>query len=173
MTKSIIVAKTKNHVIGKDSQLLWHLPKDMQYFKRTTMGHHVIMGRKTFASIKKPLPGRKLIIMTRTLNYCVERCTVVQDITSALTVAEQAGEAEVFIAGGGEIYQATLALADKIYLTEIKVSLGGDTFFPMLNANEWKEIKRIHHPKDAQHAYAYDFVEMVRRDTHERHGYGA
>ena len=173
MTKSIIVAKTENHVIGKDGHLLWHLPKDMQHFKRTTMGHHVIMGSKTFTSIEKPLPGRKLIIMTRTPNYCVEGCTVMQDITAALAVAEQAGETEVFIAGGGEIYQATLALADKIYLTEIKVDLRGDTFFPMITTNEWEEIKRIQHPRDAQHAYAYDFVEMVRKSTHERRSYGA
>jgi len=167
MTKSIIVAKAENHVIGQDNRLPWHLPKDMQHFKRTTMGHHVIMGRKTFASIKKPLPGRKLIIMTRTPNYCVEGCTVVQDITAALAVAEQAGETEVLIAGGATVYQATLALADKIYLTEIRVCLGGDTFFPMINANEWEAISRIHHPADARHLYAYDFVELVRKSTHK------
>ena len=91
MTKSIIVAKTENHVIGKDGQLLWHLPKDLQYFKRITMGHHVIMGRRTFASIERPLPGRKLIIVTRNPNYRVEGCMVVHNITAALTVAQQAG----------------------------------------------------------------------------------
>lgn len=169
MTRSIVVAKAKNHVIGKDNQLLWHLPKDLQHFKRITMGHHVIMGRKTFSSINKLLPGRKLIIMTHTPNYQVAGGTVVQDITAALAVAEQAGETEVFIAGGGEIYQVTLALADKIYLTEVWANLGGDTFFPMLNTNEWKEIGRVHHPIDAQHAHAYDFVELARIRTHEHH----
>lgn len=172
MTKSIIVAKAKNHVIGKDSQLLWHLPKDLQHFKRTTMGHHVIMGRKTFASINKPLPGRKLIIMTHTPNYQVAGCTVVQDITAAVAVAERAGETEVFIAGGGEIYQATLALADKIYLTEVRANLGGDTLFPMINTDEWEEVRRVYHPIDAQHAYAYDFVELVRRNAYGLHSYG-
>jgi dihydrofolate reductase len=169
MTKSIIVAKAKNHVIGKNNQLLWHLPKDLQHFRRITMGHHVIMGRKTFASINKPLPGRKLIIMTHTPNYQVAGSTVVHDITSALAVAERDGETEVFIAGGGEIYRVSLALVDKIYLTEVWANLRGDTFFPMLNTNEWKEIGRVHHPIDAQHAYAYDFVELARRSTHEHH----
>jgi dihydrofolate reductase len=171
MLKSIIVAKTKNHVIGKDGQLLWRLPKDLQHFKRTTTGHHVIMGRKTFASINKPLPGRKCIVMTCTPNYQAERCTVVRDLNAALAVAERAGETEVFIAGGGEIYQMTLALADKIYLTDIMAYLEGDTFFPIIDINEWDETRRIHHPMDTQHAYAYDFVELVRKSTHERHSY--
>jgi dihydrofolate reductase len=170
MTKSIIVAKTENHVIGKDGQLLWHLPKDLQYFKRITMGHHVIMGRRTFASIERPLPGRKLIIVTRNPNYRVEGCMVVHNITAALTVAQQAGETEVFIAGGGEIYQATLAFVNKIYLTEIKAQLDGDTFFPIINANEWEEVSRTHHPADERHLYAYDFVGLVR-SAHERNGY--
>ncbi len=163
MTKSIIVAKAENHIIGQGHQLPWHLPKDMQHFKHTTMGHHVIMGRKTFASIKKPLPGRKLIVITRNPTYRVEGGTIVHDITAALAVAEQAGETEVFIAGGGAIYRATLALADKIYLTAIKAQLDGDTFFPSINANQWEEVKRIHHPADERHSYAYDFVELVRK----------
>ncbi len=162
MTRSIIVAKAENHVIGKDNQLLWHLPRDLQHFMRTTMGHYVIMGRKTFASLKTPLPGRKLMIVTRNPNYRVAGCTVVHDITTALAVAEHAGETEVFIAGGGEIYQTTLALADKIYLTEIKAQLDGDTFFPIINVNQWKEADRAHHPADKKHLYAYDFVELVR-----------
>ena len=170
MTKSIIVAKAENHVIGKDDQLLWHLPKDMQHFKRTTMGHHVIMGRKTFASIKNPLLGRKLIVITRNPNYRVEGGVIVHDITAALAVAEQAGETEIFIAGGGEIYQATLALANKIYLTEIKTQLDGDTFFPIINANQWEEVGRTHHPADERHLYAYDFVELVRNE-HECNNY--
>ncbi|MCU0318154.1 MAG: dihydrofolate reductase [Amoebophilaceae bacterium] len=163
MIKSLIVAKTDNHVIGQGNQLLWHFPKDLQHFKRITMGHHVIMGRKTFAAINKPLPGRKLIIVTRNPNYQVSGCTVVHSITAALAVAEQMGETEVLIAGGGEIYQATLGLADKIYLTEIKAKLEGDAFFPTIHANEWKEVKRTHHPADEKHRYAYNFVELIRR----------
>jgi dihydrofolate reductase len=167
MLKSIIVAKAENHVIGLDNQLPWHLPKDLQHFKRITMGHHVILGRKTFAFIKNPLPGRKLIVITRNPNYRVQGCTVVRDITTALAVAEQAGETEIFIAGGGEIYQATLSLADKIYLTEIKAPLDGDAFFPIINANEWEEVARIHHPADERHLYAYDFIELGRRSRHK------
>jgi dihydrofolate reductase len=163
MLKSIIVAKAENHVIGLDNQLPWRLPKDLQHFKHITMGHHVILGRKTFASIKNPLPGRKLIVITRNPNHRLRGCTVVHDITTALVVAEQAGETEIFIAGGGEIYQATLPLANKIYLTEIKALLDGDSFFPIINANEWEEVARIHHPADERHLYAYDFVELRRR----------
>lgn len=163
MIKSIIVAKAENQAIGKDNQLLWHLPKDMQHFKRTTMGHHVIMGRKTFASINKPLPGRKLIVVTRNSGYRAPGCITVHDITSALAVAEQAGETEVFIAGGAEVYRATLALANKIYLTEVKATLEGDTFFPVLSKNEWVEVQRIHHSADDRHPYVYDFVELIKQ----------
>ncbi|MHA7877897.1 MAG: dihydrofolate reductase [Bacteroidota bacterium] len=159
---SIIVAKTLNHVIGLGNRLPWHLPNDLQHFKHITMGHHVIMGRKTFMSIGKPLPGRKLIIVTRNPNYRAAEGTVVQDIATALTVAKQAGETDVFIAGGGTIYRAMLAWVDKIYLTEIKAQFEGDTFFPVINTKEWKEIKRVHHVADSKHAYAYDFVELVR-----------
>jgi dihydrofolate reductase len=173
MTRSIIVAKAENHVIGKNNQLRWHLPGDLQHFMRTTMDHHVIMGRKTFASIRNPLSGRQLIIVTRNPNYQVAGCTVVHDITTALAVAEHAGETEVFIAGGGEIYETTLALADKIYLTEVKAQLDGDTFFPIINDSQWEEVGCTHHPADERHLYAYDFVELVRKNTHEYHGYRA
>lgn len=167
MIKSIIVAKTENNVIGKDNQLLWHMPKDMQYFKRTTMGHHVIMGRKTFASVKKPLPGRNLIIVTHNTNYRATGCSIVHSMQAALTRVAHTGDTEVFIAGGGEIYQTALPLADKIYLTEIKTKLVGDTFFPPIDQDTWKEIKRVHHPADTQHAYAYDFVELINKYTYE------
>ncbi|XWN35450.1 MAG: dihydrofolate reductase [Roseivirga sp.] len=162
MLISLIVARTENHVIGNNNQLLWHLPADLQHFKRTTLGHHVIMGRKTFASIPKPLSGRTLVVVTRALHYRAAGSKVVHDIATALSVAQQAGETEVFIAGGGEIYQATLPLADKIYLTEVKTRLEGDTFFPALVPGEWTEVKRISHPADEKHLYAYDFVELMR-----------
>lgn len=162
MTKSIIVAKAENQVIGQDNRLPWHLPKDLQHFKHITMGHHVIMGRKTFESIGKLLPGRKLIIITRNPNYHVAGCIITQDIPTALATAEQAGETEVLIAGGATIYQATLPLIDKIYLTEIKTQVTGDAFFPILYENEWREVARVHHLMDDQHSYAYDFVELVK-----------
>lgn len=162
MLKSIIVAKSQNNAIGKDNQLLWHLPQDMRHFKQMTLGHHMIMGRKTFESIGKPLPGRELIVVTRNPDYQVPGCKIVGSIEEALDWAEQAGETEVLIAGGEQIYRAMLPVADKIYLTEVKTVLEGDTFFPELDKNEWKEIKRTAHPADEQHAYAYNFVELAK-----------
>ena len=170
MIKSIIVAKSQNNAIGKNNQLLWHLPKDMQHFKQTTMGHHVIMGRKTFASINRPLPGRELIVVTRNPHYHAPGCKTVHNIENALGWAEQAGETEVLIAGGEEIYRATLPLADKIYLTEVKATLQGDTFFPALDPHEWVAMQRTSHPADEQHAYAYDFVELVKASHGKHHG---
>ena len=167
MIKSIIVAKAENNVIGLDNQLPWHLPKDLQHFKRITMGHHVIMGRKTFASIQNPLVGRRLIVLTQNTEYQATGCTIAHSVKEALAVAEQARATEILIAGGVAVYQTTLPLADKIYLTEIKVALKGDTFFPTINASAWQEISRIHHPADERHLYAYDFVELVRRSTHK------
>ena len=163
MIKSIIVARAKNRVIGRNNRLPWHLPKDLQHFKRVTMGHHVIMGRKTFESIKKPLPGRKLIIVTRNSSYQAAECIVVKDMFTAFFVAEQAGETEVLVAGGGEIYQEALAFVDRVYLTEIQAQLEGDTFFPEINLYEWREVQRIHHPADDQHLHTYDFVELARK----------
>ncbi|MEM9417024.1 MAG: dihydrofolate reductase [Bacteroidota bacterium] len=161
MLKSIIVAKAQNNAIGKDNQLLWHLPQDMKHFKQTTMGHHMIMGRKTFESIGRPLPGRELIVVTRNPDYHAPGCKTVGNIEEALAWAEQAGEPEVLIAGGEEIYRATLPLTDKIYLTEVKTVLEGDTFFPTLDQNKWREMQRTAHPADENHAYAYDFVELI------------
>jgi dihydrofolate reductase len=163
MRKSIIVAKATNHVIGIHNQLPWYLPGDLQHFKCITMGHHVIMGRKTFESIRKPLPGRKLIVVTRNPHYQVSGYLTAKDIPHALSIAQDTGETEVFIAGGAAIYRATLALVDKIYLTEVRALPDGDTSFPVLNTNEWVEIIRTHHPTDEKHLYAFDFVELVRK----------
>lgn len=169
MTKSIIVAKTENHVIGQSGQLPWNLPRDMQHFRHTTMGHHVVMGRKTFASIQTTLKGRKLIVVTKNADYQATGCTIVHSIKEALTVAEQAGETEVFIAGGEEIYRTTLALVDKIYLTEIQVQMKGDTFFPRIDPAAWEEIRRICYPADAQNLYACAFVELIRKNPRKHH----
>lgn len=162
MIKTIIVAKAANYVIGKDNQTPWHLPTDMQHFRRTTLGHHVIMGSKTYESLARPLPGRKLIVLSRNAHYHAPGCHTATDLQEALNLAEKAGETEVFIAGGSTIYQQTIAWVDKIYLTEIKANVAGDTFFPALNSHEWIETQRISHKPDAQHRYAYDFVELIR-----------
>ncbi|MEL6539674.1 MAG: dihydrofolate reductase [Bacteroidota bacterium] len=162
MLKSIIVAKTINHAIGRDQKLLCHLPRDLQHFRDTTMGHHVIMGRKTFAAIGKPLYGRHLIVMTRNLSYRAANCIIRNSLTDALEVADKAGETEVFIAGGEEIYKAALPLADRIYTTEINTYLVGDTFFPALELGEWDEVQRVHCTADQKHAYDFDFVMLQR-----------
>ena len=162
MIKSIIVAKAANHVIGKNSQLPWHMPADMKHFQRTTLGHHVIMGRKTFESLPGPLADRKLIILSRNPNYHAPGYLSALDLAAALSLAEQAGETEVFIAGGGAIYQEAMPWADKLYLTEIKAAIEGDTFLPVLDSHAWIEIKREPHEADDKHPYPYDFVELEK-----------
>ena len=162
MTRSIIVAKAMNQVIGNNGRLPWHLPADMQHFKDTTLGHHVIMGRKTFESLPGPLPGRKLIILSRNLNYQAPDSLVAPELRAALALAEQASETEVFIAGGGAVYAEALPWVDKLYLTEVQAQVKGDAFFPILDSQAWVEVKRVSHKPDAKHPYAYDFVELVK-----------
>jgi dihydrofolate reductase len=163
MLKSIIVAKADNQVIGNNNQMPWHLPNDLKHFRQTTLGHHVIMGRKTFESLPKALSGRKLIVVSHNPHYEASGSMTAKSLIEALALAEQAGETEVFIAGGGSVYQEALSLVDQIYLTEIKASMAGDTFFPLLDKNEWIEVERVAHKPDDQHVYGYDFVKLVRR----------
>jgi dihydrofolate reductase len=163
MIKSIIVAVSENHAIGKDNKLIWHLPADLKFFKSLTMGHHMIMGRKTFDSIGKALPGRTSIIVTRNKNYhAPEGCLVSHSLHEALELAEKRQETEAFIIGGSEIFNESISLADKVYYTEVKEKLEGDTFFE-LNKNQWKEIKREEHTKDEKHKYDFAFVEYEKR----------
>lgn len=163
MIKSIIVATTVNHVIGKDGKLPWHLPADMKYFKRITDGHHVIMGRKTFESLPGPLPGRKLIVLSHDPNYQADGCQVATNFNAALRIAREANETEVFIAGGSNIYEQALIGADKIYLTLVRADVEGDTFFPELDAHSWVEVNRSTHIPDDKNPYPCDFIEYVRR----------
>ena len=162
MKVSLIVAAAINGVIGKDNDLIWHLPKDMKFFKETTLGHHVIMGRKNFESIPhkyRPLPNRTNVVITRQSNYQAEGCIVVNSIESALEIAKENGDKEPFIIGGGQIYKLAFEanLVDKIYLTKVHHAYEGDTFFPELG-NDWKEIERIDCKSDEKHAHAYSFL---------------
>jgi len=162
MIVSLIVAVSENGVIGKDNDLIWHLPKDMRFFKETTMGHHVIMGRKNFESIPhkySPLPNRTNVVITRQANYTAEGCVIVNSVEAALEIAKQNGDNEPFFIGGGQIYTLALEanLVDKIYLTKVHHSFDGDTFFHDLNI-EWKEIERIDHKTDEKHAHDYSFL---------------
>ena len=140
MKKSIIVAMASNHAIGKDNKLMWHIPEDLQRFKEITNGHHVIMGRKTYESIldilKKPLPNRTSVVITRNKDYdkVQEGGVVVSSIEEAFKVAEEAGETEAFIIGGGEIYDKTVDIVDTLYVTRLLEMIeGADTFFPAIN----------------------------------------
>jgi len=166
MTVSLIVAVSENGVIGKDNDLIWHLPKDMKFFKDTTMGHHVIMGRKNFESIPhkySPLPNRTNVIITRQADYIAEGCVVVNSVEAALEIAKQNGDTEPFIIGGGQIYKLALEanLVDKIYLTKVHHTFDGDTFFPELSSN-WEEVGRIDCKSDKKHSYNYDFITLEK-----------
>lgn len=162
MLKSIIVAKAENNVIGKDNDLIWYMPHDLKHFRSTTMGHYIIMGRKTFEATKKPLPGRTSIVITRNKDYKAEGCIVVSNIEEAFKLGEENKQEEVFILGGGEIYKQAIELADKIYLTEIKETFDGDTYFPEIDYSVWKEIKREEFKADEKNPHDYAFVELVR-----------
>ncbi len=160
MILSIIVAIAKNHAIGKDNKLLWYLPNDLKHFKNTTSGHTVIMGRKTFDSVGKPLPKRRNIVITRQA-ISIEGCEVVDSLEAAIALCKS--EDEVFIVGGAEIYRQAIPLTDRIYLTIIDHEFDGDTFFPELNPDEWQESKREDFEPDEKNKYKYSFITLVRR----------
>jgi len=160
MTITAVVAISENHVIGKDNKLLWYLPNDLKHFKEITTGHTVIMGRKTFDSVGKPLPRRRNIIVTRqAIN--IEGCEVVHSIEAALAVC--ADEQEVFIVGGAEIYKQSMHLTDRIYLTIIHKEFEGDSFFPELNKAEWQEVYREDHEPDEKNSLPYSFITLEKR----------
>ena len=162
MKVSLIVAVSENGVIGKNNDLIWHLPKDMKFFKSTTLDHHVIMGRRNFESIPhkfRPLPNRTNIVVTRQADYLAEGSLIVNSVEDGLKIAQENGEKEPFIIGGGQIYKIALErdLVDKIYLTKVHCNIHGDTFFPELGS-KWKETQRIDYSKDKNHAYNYSFL---------------
>ncbi len=161
---SIIVATAENGVIGKDNQLLWKLSADLKRFRILTTGHSVIMGRKTFESIGRPLPNRTNIVISRQKDLTLpEGVLKVNSLETAIETAKNyAGNEEIFIIGGGNVYEQALKITDKIYLTEVKASIEGDAFFPALNIDEWKEIVRTFYQKDEKNEYDFDFIELVR-----------
>ena len=157
MTVSIIVAAAQNNAIGKDNQLLWHLPNDMKFFKNTTWAMPVIMGRKTYESLGKPLNGRINIVITRKTDWKPEGVVVVNSLQDALFVANETDCKEVFVIGGGEIYNDAFKKADKIYLTRVYAAIEGDTFFPEVDAKDWVLVSNKDFKADAKHAYDYSF----------------
>jgi dihydrofolate reductase len=161
MIISLIAALTRNRVIGRDNSLPWHLPDDMKYFMQTTKAHHVIMGRRNYDSIPekfRPLPNRVNIVVTRQKDFKAPQCTVVHSLESGIEMARRAGEAEVFVIGGSDMYKLALPVSHRLYLTEIETELPGDTHFPEVDHGQWKESSRTHHPADERHAYSFDFA---------------
>jgi dihydrofolate reductase len=166
MTISIIVAMTADRVIGRDNTLPWRLPADLRRFKRLTLGHHLVVGRKTWESIGRPLPGRKMVVITRQRKFRADGVEVVHSIDDALAVARKNGEDEVFIAGGEEIYRQTLARAHRLYLTRVHATIEGDAFFPEYDAAAWTEVEREDRAADEKNPHAFSFVtyEASRND---------
>ncbi len=160
MSISLIVALDRNRVIGRENQLPWRLPADLKRFRALTMGKPVIMGRKTFESIGRPLPGRHNIIMTRNEGFQAEGCTVVHSLAEALKVA---GGGEVMVIGGAAIYALFLPQAERLYLTWIDADFAGDTFFPEIRDEEWQEVSRELFEADENNPYRFNFVIMDRR----------
>ena len=156
---SLIVAISQNRVIGRENKLPWHLPDDLKYFRRITKGNPVIMGRKTYESIGRPLPQRQNIVVSRDPSYVAEGCEVVNSLEQALKAADT--EKETFIIGGAELYRQSLEFVNRIYLTEVHASVEGDSFFPELD-KEWQEVSRQAHPADSEHKFAFDWVVLER-----------
>ncbi len=172
MILSIIAAIGKNNSLGKDNHLLWQMPADMKHFKEITTGHTVIMGRKTFESIGRPLPNRTNIVITRETNYSPDGVDVVHSIEEALKIAsleqgrkfeENQDEVEVFVIGGGQIYTEAIEKANKLYITEIESSPEADTFFPEIKMDVWKELSREPHMPDEKNPLPYSFVTYSRK----------
>lgn len=162
---SILVAMAENRVIGHNNTLPWHLPEDLKRFKALTMGCPIIMGRKTYESIGRPLPGRTNIVITRQNDYPSDGLVIAHSIESAIKVAEQycgIDRQEIFIIGGEELFRQTLHLCHKLYLTEIQKTFEGDTFFPEFDLAEWDELAREEHYSEAQQ-FAYCYVDLVRK----------
>ncbi len=160
MTKiSIVVAIAANNAIGKDNQLLWRLPNDLKHFKQITSGHTVIMGRKTYDSVGKPLPNRRNIVITRQ-NITIEGCELVNSLDAALALC--ADELEVFVVGGAEIYRQAMQLTNRIYLTIVHQSFDGDTYFPEIKADEWTATEKEDHQPDEKHQFSYSFITLDR-----------
>ncbi|MHB8207869.1 dihydrofolate reductase [Mucilaginibacter sp.] len=159
MIVSIIVAIGENHAIGKNNQLLWHMPNDLKHFKDITSGRTIIMGRKTFDSVGKPLPRRRNIVVTRQ-DITIPGCKVVKSIEDGLALCKD--EDEVFIGGGAEIYKLAMHLTDRIYLTIIHKSFDADTFFPEIDKSEWKEVKRENFEPDEKNPLPYSFITLER-----------
>jgi dihydrofolate reductase len=152
--------------IGVDNKLPWRLSADLKRFRELTMGHHIIVGRKTFESIGRPLPGRRTIVVTRDVNYKAECCEVAHSVEDAINLARERGESEVFICGGAEIYAQTIGVADRMYLTLVDAEVAADTFFPEFDEREWIEQENSYQSADEKNQYPFTF-KLVKREQVE------
>ena len=159
---SLIVAMTENRIIGANNAMPWHLPADLAFFKATTLGNPVVMGRKTFESIGRPLPGRRNIVVSRDPAYVAPGCTTATSIEESLHQAGTAGE--IFVIGGAMLFEAVLPKAQRIYLTRIHAALDGDTLFPELDPGQWRETARQHRPRDRENAFDLTFLTLDRHE---------
>lgn len=162
MQVSIIVAMGHNRAIGYKNALPWRLPADLQHFKQKTSGHHVIMGRKTFESIGRVLPGRTFIVVSRQTGYRAEGCLVVNSVEEGISLAKRNDETEAFIIGGMEIYTQALPLCDRLYITEVEASPMADAFFPDYDESQWKLVELSRQPADQKNEFAMRFVTLER-----------
>lgn len=158
---TLIAAIGKNNELGKDNQLIWHLPNDFKRFKAITTGHYIVMGRKTFESFPKPLPNRTHVIITRQKNYISENCIVVNSIEDAIATCPK--DETIFVIGGGEIYKQSIKIADKLEITRVHYTFEADTFFPEINMEEWELIFEEYHPKDEKHNFDFTFLTYSRK----------
>ena len=159
---SLIVAMDKNRVIGLENKLPWSLPADLKRFKQLTSGHHVVMGRKTFESIGKPLPGRTNVIITRQPDYKVDGCTIVHSLDAALAATK--GDDEAFIIGGADLYAQALPLVDRIYITEVDLKVaGGDAHFPVVDLTGWNVVAKIVCEADDKNSFGYTYMTYSRK----------
>lgn len=163
MRISFIVAKSENNVIGVNNKLPWHLKDDLQNFKKLTMGHHILMGRKTFESIGKPLPGRMSLVVSNEPKANEDSVLWFNSIFRAIKQAERNGETELFIIGGEKVFKAALSLADRIYLTEVKGDMKGDAFFPQLSVKNWKRVSEQHFKKNADNDFDFSIYVLDRK----------
>lgn len=165
MNISMIAAMDKNHVIGKDNDMPWHLPDDFKYFKANTLNKPVVMGRKTFESIgSRPLPNRRNIVITRNADYDAPGAEVFTSVEAALNTCQN--DDEIMIMGGGQFYHMMLPFANKLYVTLVNTEVDGDTTFPKWQESEWHETFCEHHPEDERHAFSFDFI-VLERNTNK------
>lgn len=158
---TLIAAAAENNALGKNNDLIWHLPDDFKRFKAITSGHYIIMGRKTFESFPKPLPNRTHVIISRQKNYNPENCIVVNSLEKAIEICPK--DEDVFVIGGGEIYQQSIAIADKIELTRVHSTFEADTFFPEIDTTIWELVQEEFHPKDEKHLFDFSFQTYLKK----------